>query len=289
MSDNITREPYRNAWYKQLQEAIKEAEPRLVPVYSPEDADKILSIDEEGKQVWREPPEELPVIQESDEGKVLKVEEGGPKWAEDSDNEIPSHTASDEGKMLSVNAQNGLEWKDVPKELPEATSADEGKVLSVDSNGLPEWATSSGGNIPIYDMTWNNTSQTYELINTTKTELVALYTNGSPFLLRCSHNTKHGVFIPSGYDNNKLFCTRFISTYSNTCRTEVIYNTSETKFQIIARYVLLLEDSNQHNMMLTRDNNGHVSMISFPMPTSADAGKVLTVDSNGNYVLTTPT
>lgn len=105
MSDNVTREPYRNAWYKQLQKAIEEAEPRLVPEYNAEDASKILSVDEEGKQAWIEPPEELPAIQDGDEGKVLKVEEGMPTWS------------------------------DVPKELPEATAADEGKVVMVDSNG----------------------------------------------------------------------------------------------------------------------------------------------------------
>lgn len=87
MSDNITREPYRNAWYKQLQDAIEEAEPRLVPEYNAEDSGKILSVNEEGKQVWTQPPEELPLIQESDEGKVLKVDDGVPKWLTDSDSE----------------------------------------------------------------------------------------------------------------------------------------------------------------------------------------------------------
>lgn len=104
MSDNITREPYRNAWYKQLKEAIENAEPRLVPVYSPEDADKILSIDEEGNQVWTQPPEELPLIHESDEGKVLKVDEGVPKWLEDKDAELPSATSADEGKVVMVDS-----------------------------------------------------------------------------------------------------------------------------------------------------------------------------------------
>ena len=118
MSDNVTREPYRNAWYKQLQDKVF---PYLVPDSDSTLAGKVLSVDNEGNPSWSQPAEELPIITESDEGKVLMVDEGIPKW------------------------------KDAPVELPTATSADEGKVLMVDSNGDYVLGTVSGG-LPYINM-----------------------------------------------------------------------------------------------------------------------------------------
>ena len=160
MSDNIIREPYRNAWYKQLEDSVKElqsdieeASEHLVPEVTSEDNGKILVAGEDGYG-WSQPPEELPEITSGDEGKVLKVDNGLPIWADDSDNELPTHTSAEAGKMLSVNNQNELEWADVPTELPSVTSADEGKVLMVDENG--EWTIGTiVGGTPHYGVITN--------------------------------------------------------------------------------------------------------------------------------------
>lgn len=160
MSDNIIREPYRNAWYKQLsdnveklQNEIGEASEHLVPEVEEGDNGKILVAGEDGYS-WSQPPEELPEITSGDEGKVLKVDSGLPTWADDSDNELPAHTSTESGKVLKVDSEGGLEWGDIPSELPSVTSADEGKVLMVDANG--EWTIGTiVGGTPHYGVITN--------------------------------------------------------------------------------------------------------------------------------------
>lgn len=219
MSDNITREPYRNAWYKQLADAVKkhdeeiaEMTPHLVPNVEEGDNGKILIAGEDGAFDWGQPPEELPVITEGDEGKVLKVDEGVPKWLEDKDAEIPSHTASDEGKMLSVNAQNGLEWKDVPTEIPSHTASDEDKMLSVNAqnglewkdvpkelpnvettdegkvlkvnNGVPKWLTDNDSEFLVVTITRSGTSPNYTYTaNKTYAQIRQAVLNGGKCIL----------------------------------------------------------------------------------------------------------
>ena len=88
MSDNITREPYRNAWYKQLADAVKkhneeiaEMRPHLVPEVEEDDNGKILIAGEDGAFNWGQPPEELPPSTQADNGKLLGVNSDGlPEW-----------------------------------------------------------------------------------------------------------------------------------------------------------------------------------------------------------------
>lgn len=68
MSDNVTREPYRNAWYKQLQEAIKQHEDDMSSLRNEIDTDI--------------KPNLVPEVIEGDDGKVLKVKNNKAEWAE---------------------------------------------------------------------------------------------------------------------------------------------------------------------------------------------------------------
>ena len=67
---------------------MKKTSPGEVP--TAEDAGKILSIGEDGTQVWIDPPQELPEIKDTDRDKVLVVDSNGvPTWGTTVGEDIP--------------------------------------------------------------------------------------------------------------------------------------------------------------------------------------------------------
>ena len=293
MSDNITREPYRNAWYKQLSDAVKKHDeeiaemlPHLVPDVEEGDNGKILIADEEGAFDWGQPPEELPIITESDEGKVLKVDEGVPKWLEDKDAEIPSHTASDEGKMLSVNAQNALEWKDVPDDVmivhfedhtyasatPPVHSCDKtfaeikahiesGKtVLAIHKSTFPTGQTTEGTTINLY---YAHTLP---------------YTGTNPEVMEFVSNSlgveQSGVTTDYSQCIGRTIRLNQDDTFTITTMTGYITSPNINAIGKFLKYTGVFQFE-------------YVDVRELPAATSADEGKVVMVDSNGDYVLGT--
>jgi len=324
MSDNITREPYRNAWYKQLADAVKkhdeeiaEMTPHLVPKVEEGDNGKILIAGEDGAFDWGQPPEELPVITEGDEGKVLKVDEGVPKWLEDSDAEIPPHTASDEGKMLSVNAQNGLEWKNVPTELLLITITENSGTYSADHTFTEiKNAINSGKNVVAF---FNNTI--FELYNVTTTtvsflgikgfhgitgdtiagemnstlhelivKMIAIKSTGVTLTV-VNYWTALHIGLADGVTLQASTYRYLQSIFSNGECITVKYNDIILQpLKSTSDYTVLEFVNAVEGIKATVDANRLVTITEIPkLPaaTSADEGKVLMVDSNGDYVLGT--
>lgn len=320
MSDNITREPYRNAWYKQLQEEVSKITPHLVPEVENDDNGKILVAGQEGAFGWAQPPEELPVITESDEGKVLKVDAGVPKWLEDQDAEIPAHTTSDEGKMLSVNAQNNLEWEDdvLVVNVTESSgtyTADKtyaeiekyalkGKIsVRLGTYVFTNVGVVTGTGCTFYssDNAWGSNIDNASnriIYYIAKTSLVFL-ADGTIRRNAVRWYTSYAINITDGqaidefdYKIIQAF-TSANSPRSSSLILRLTYNGNFTfvypsyhdvnRGRVFANSVIGIEV-----YMSDSDRIPHVVTIpKLPTATAADAGKVLMVDANGDYTLGT--
>jgi hypothetical protein len=89
------------------------AEQAELPIASPGDEGKVLTISPSLEKEWAEVPEELPPYSVADEGKVLKVSSlGETEWGIE-EKELPPYTEAEAGKTLSVNAGgDAVEWTD---------------------------------------------------------------------------------------------------------------------------------------------------------------------------------
>jgi hypothetical protein len=97
---------------------------------------------------------ELPIASPGEEGKVLTVSPSlGPEWAEVPE-ELPPYSVADEGKVLKVSSLGETEWGMEEKELPSYTPLDAGKTLSVNAGGdAVEWTDPLKGSVNIAPQT----------------------------------------------------------------------------------------------------------------------------------------
>lgn len=289
MNDNITREPYRNAWYKQLQEEISKVTPHLVPEVENDDNGKILVAGQEGTFGWTQPPEELPVITESDEGKVLKVDDGVPKWLVDSDSEylVVNITKEDNvysaDKPYSVIREFALIGKCVvlfnKKEYTlthytdtqidfECNADFTVKDLGQQDNMYFKYLTGFiRYEFEISEEVINYTTVVYypyTTISVTNGNKI----NAEDYALIKDEGRKGFPFLIQYVNGGTRNFLKLIS--ANNGRTEFDFENDTTKVHIAS------------------DRTATVSSKPvIPTPTSADEGKVLMVDANGDYTLGT--
>lgn len=287
MSDNITREPYRNAWYKQLQEEVSKITPHLVPEVENDDNGKILVAGQEGTFDWAQPPEELPVITESDEGKVLKVDDGVPKWLTDSDTEYLLVTITKNDNVYTADKEYSIirEFAIKGKAIviydglfyALARVAD---TFLLFARLFPNNAGSTTGTYDNY-IYFGKGTDTFQQFNISENSIVynnvryqwslpLTVTNGNKIstaeyaMLQRAIN---GVYSVAYYNNTVLALSK-----KNSGNTEFDFESSDGKVKA--------HIASNRTVTITT-NNG------IPTPTVADEGKVLMVDANGDYTLGT--
>lgn len=308
MSDNITREPYRNAWYKQLSDAVKkhdeeiaEMAPHLVPEVEEGDNGKILIAGEDGAFDWGQPPEELPVITEGDEGKVLKVDEGVPKWLEDTDSEWLLVNITRSGSSPNFTYTTDKTYDEI------RPYAEKGKCALLFNKGIYF--------VRGLDVSTNNTIDfeehiyldSYLVSNTNVNGMNEGFAGGiqqNGFTIKSDNTIEPHL-------NVVYFLRRFTMKY-NDYFTEDVYNKIKTSISVSSvpylrytvgskMYYFLFSSSESNNTIMKFYNyelgleatigaNRYCAITEIPKlptPTSADEGKVLMVDSNGDYVLGT--
>lgn len=318
MSDNITREPYRNAWYKQLSDAVKkhdeeiaEMTPHLVPEVEEGDNGKILIAGEYGAFDWGQPPEELPIITEGDEGKVLKVNDGVPKWT-------PDLNSIDVFKVLFTQNGNTITSD---KTYAEITSAiNDGKfvygVLDRTNGIAPVLLMLGDYNPGAYDfITVSLNLDTYPVDNIYPYQIGTIgrvqlsVTNDVSFSNSIAY---YGIsFLYTDSSLNYELDRDFLNIYSpmisqqypigkNAFNILVIGGTNSLEYYTLA-YVdntkvmwCRINDDKLETYTLDGTTNTNKTVVksvktlsTLPTATSADEGKVLMVDSNGDYVLGT--
>ena len=133
--------------YKYDYESLENLPDPELPEYSQSaDDGKVLTVSDGSGLLWSHPGGKLPQYGNSDEGSVLTVGDNGNYLYWENPDPFPEYDYTDQGKLLAV-ANEGLEWTDYP--LPEYSHNDMGKLLAVANTGL-EW-TELQSSIPNYD------------------------------------------------------------------------------------------------------------------------------------------
>ena len=301
MSDNITREPYRNAWYKQLQDAVEKHDeditkmtPHLVPDVEEGDNGKILIAGEDGAFDWGQPPEELPIITEGDEGKVLKVDEGVPKWLDDTDSECLLVTITRSGTSPNYTYSADKTYAEIKP------YADKGRVIANYSGVIAHVGASLGAYIQfVTPSTFQDHGQ--QVANVTS-EIATDRINVQMILIYSDNRVER--YVLHGYVNYLINITdntavsadayKFITKINVVGIIPILqYTLSNDKIMLLPSYY---DGTNYYftnhvygiKATVGTDKVVHITQIpKLPTATSADEGKVIMVDSNGDYVLGT--
>jgi hypothetical protein len=136
------------------EEAAEQAE---LPIVSPGDEGKVLTVSPLLEKEWAEVPDELPPYSVADEGKILKVSSlGETEWGME-EKELPSYTLLDAGKTLSVNETgNAVEWTDPLKGSAPQT------IVRAQVGSRPDGWTAADCDAPVASLSYSGNVVTVE-------------------------------------------------------------------------------------------------------------------------------
>jgi hypothetical protein len=242
----------------------------------------------------------LPASTSADEGKVLGVDSSGnPEWQaaptftqEQADwnqsnssavdyiknkpdiRNVPAVGSGDDGKVLKATYSGGVgsySWDVAPTGLPPSTAQDEGKILGVDSQGDPEWQAAPTFTQQQAD--WNQSDNTaVDYIKNKPQNLVQdpdyvhtdnNYTDTDEAKL-AGIEAGAEVNVQADWNQSDSSADDYIKNKPSIPAAQVQSDWSQT-------------DSNAVDYIKNKPTINNV-----PASTSADEGKVLTVDSSGN-------
>lgn len=180
--------------------------------------------------------------------------------------------------------------------VPAATSADADKVLTVDAQGIPGWAAggTGGGNVFMATSTttfpelWQAFHEDGKIVYCTAGSASSLTT---PYFLQTlkSYDSSHTTGTATFVQFNQ-YSTGRIEVYHAT----VTFSSSHPTLGTVTftRQVVVPDNPGSHvGEYLTAQSNGNMTFATVnqvPASTSADADKVLTVDSQGTPAWSTP-
>jgi hypothetical protein len=258
----------------------------------------------------------VPKAEPSDAGKVLKVDsQGTPVWGEDSggtsfepdkgleltDGKLSVKTyygltnnMNGEGLVgivpgdstLSVN-NSGIR---VTNPLPASTTSDSGKVLKVDAQGAPVWGDAPAG-IVEFDWSTVTLADIERAITAGKTPVMLYVPWDNAYTTKCYlQKIEH-----TGSGDNYVFVSTpegFVNTPSDqsTSITVLFMMYDGSKGSNVRLVSAILSSSDGSVTMAQGATSSYLDLsVTNPLPasTSADADKVLTVNSSGNPVWAT--
>lgn len=226
---------------------------------------------------------------------------------------LPTPGEGDEGKVPKVNSEGGYTL--APDEsLPEVSAADNGKVLTV-VNGIwsPELLIKDIDSIIAMKITISNGGDNSACLppltfNDPITGEVANLVVNTDYTMECSASLVTGSLsltgapdiananLPAVFDIDFINAVN-IRKYSNIIMTNVVafaYSLAKNiKIEVSTdgeSYITVYDESTLDWTVSPKEFNIYGDPVStLPVPTVADAGKVLSVDSNGNWSLTKET
>ena len=252
----------------------------------------------------------LPTPGEGDIGKIPKVNsEGGYTLASDAGTVLPTPTSEDIGKVIKVDSNEDYALA-TDEGLPAVTSADNGKVLTV-VNGIwsPELVIRNIDNISAMKITISNGGANSACLppltfNDPATGEVANLVVNTDYTMECSSSIVTGSLSLTGAPDvananlPAVFDIDFINVvnirkYSNIKMTNAVafpYSLAKNiKIEVSAdgvSFITVYEENTLDWTVSPKEFNIYGDPVSnLPIPTIADAGKVLGVDSNGDWEL----
>ena len=252
----------------------------------------------------------IPTPEESDAGKVIKVNDNGDySLAPDSGTVLPVPTSEDVGKVVKVDSNEDYTLA-TDEGLPAVTSADNGKVLTV-VNGTwsPELVIKNIDTISAMKITMSNGGANSACLppltfNDPATGEVANLVVNSDYTMDCSSSIVTGSMsltgapdvananLPAVFDIDFINAVN-IKKYSNIKMTNAVafpYSLAKNiKIEVSedgVSFITVYDESTLDWTVSPKEFNIYGDPVSnLPIPTIADAGKFLGVDSNGDWEL----